>query len=207
MTNETQDCVLIKFALENVNRAITQEPFDQRITEIMIDSENRDYFKIKLENMGLLDLGGAKSGIVSLENLIEHLGISDGTIVDPCNIGISYDSRIKSSQTDALSYLLKLPSSSRVNIKSCGLDDYIMPEGDLGRAYARRIVEEIYRVLPEGGIYFSSYSEPLEREARKIFQQAEIFPKEFRQLSESLLVSIPHLKVFEKRSAEGNFSK
>jgi len=157
--------------------------------QMMHTPENIGYFIEKLRDSTLTDIGGGVAGYFTLEQLMKGLradlrdepetpviGIDKGIVVDPFNEPHHFgEDRIRVVKQDALSYLLSQNANSS-NIMTNGIDDSILPYGDPVIAkYVKEVANEIYRVVPEGGIYVSNNSGPIEREVSKLFKKISEF--------------------------------
>lgn len=161
------------------------------------------YFKKVLHNKVLLDIGCGEGGAFNAlrlkgyyrgyEDSDTDLGITDIVLLDPyiteeylteklddcmCNIceiskedeRIKIRKQIKFAQEDGLSFLLKQEPGS-ANVITSHLQYVVIPNEE----YLRRMAQEIFRVVPEDGVFISANSDEIEEEAKELFTYERYF--------------------------------
>lgn len=94
------------------------------------------------------------------------------------------EERIEPVRSDALQFLSTAQTESQ-NITISSLDRHVIPN----LAYHARIAQEVFRVVPEDGIFICTLSEEIEAEARKLFPHALELPMQMIVFSKSPLPS------------------
>lgn len=100
------------------------------------------------------------------------------------------EKRIQSIQRDALEYLIDAPTESQ-NIFISSVDKYVIKND----AYHKRVAQEVFRVVPENGIFFCTISDEIEREAKQLFPYSLELPMNMFIFSKSPLPTRKDLNI------------
>lgn len=127
----------------------------------------------------IVDIGSGADGPFIAQNYLlpqrskKRYGLDAGRciLVDPfAQIEQPTDERIIFEKIDALSFLLRTPNAS-VNIFMCNIDRTLISTGGL----LERIAQEIFRVVPDDGIFISVNCSEIEKECESLFPYAKKF--------------------------------
>lgn len=102
--------------------------------------------------------------------------------------------RIQPIRSDALQFLSAAQTESQ-NITISSLDRLVIPN----LAYHARVAQEVFRVVPEDGIFICTLSDEIEAEARKLFPYALELPMQMVVFSKAPLPSHEELGMEKPR--------
>lgn len=146
----------------------------------LVIEKKKDFLRARIGNPNLYDIGGGKGGLsVALGIIGSDAGINHVTLVDPyakegdvfrSGNKEKYKDQFKLVSQDGLSFLLD-QNTSPANVMTCSVDADVIGNYE----YIERLAQEIYRIVPENGVFISLNSKEIEDEATRLFPFVQEF--------------------------------